>query len=59
MRRSRPARVSWTGWARSQEMIQMEIDLDIQLNLDFGKTLRIYARRLRRNLDMGTFPKFF
>jgi hypothetical protein len=51
--------VSWTGWARSQEMIQMEIDLDIQLNLDFGKTLRIYARRFRRDLDMGTFPKFF
>jgi hypothetical protein len=26
---------------------------------DFCKTLRNFARRFRRNLDMGILPKFF
>jgi hypothetical protein len=32
---------------------------EFQMNLDFGKTLRISIRRLKRNLDMRIFPKFF
>jgi hypothetical protein len=32
---------------------------EFQMNLDFGKTLRISIRRFRRNLDMRIFPKFF
>jgi hypothetical protein len=27
--------------------------------LEFGKSLRNYARKFRRNLDLGIFPKFF
>jgi hypothetical protein len=50
MGRSGPAWVSWTGWAGSQGRFQ--------INLDFGKTLRISTRRFRRNLDMRIFPKF-
>jgi hypothetical protein len=30
-----------------------------QMNLDFGKTLRISIKRFRRNLCMRIFPKFF
>jgi hypothetical protein len=33
----------------------MEIEFKIQLNLDFGKNLRISARRFRRNLHMAIF----
>jgi hypothetical protein len=32
---------------------------EFQINLDFGKTLRISTRRFRRNLDVRIFPKFF
>jgi hypothetical protein len=30
-----------------------------QMNLEFGKTLRNFTRRFRRNLDIRIFPKFF
>jgi hypothetical protein len=36
-----------------------DLIFEIQLNLDFGENLRISKTRFRRNLDMGTFPKFF
>jgi hypothetical protein len=29
------------------------------MNLEFGRTLRNFTRRFRRNLDMRIFPKFF
>jgi hypothetical protein len=29
------------------------------MNLKFGRTLRIFSRKFRRNLDMRIFPKFF
>jgi hypothetical protein len=37
----------------------MEIDFEFLKNIDFGKTLRNFIRRFRRNLDMRIFPKFF
>jgi hypothetical protein len=37
----------------------MEINFEFQMNLDFGKTLRKFTRRFRRNLDTRIFPKFF
>jgi hypothetical protein len=36
-----------------------EIGFKFEMNLDFGKILRNFTRRLRRNLDMRIFPKFF
>jgi hypothetical protein len=36
-----------------------DLIFEIQINLDFGKTLRNSTRRFRRNLDMGNFPNFF
>jgi hypothetical protein len=42
-----------------REGFKMEIDFEFQMNLDFGKTLRNFTRRFRRNLDMIIFPEFF
>jgi hypothetical protein len=36
-----------------------KIIFGFQLSLDFGKTLRNYTMRFKRNLDMRIFPKFF
>jgi hypothetical protein len=36
----------------------MELIFEFQMNLEFGKTLRNFTRRFRRNLDMRIFPKF-
>jgi hypothetical protein len=36
-----------------------DLIFEIQMNLDFGKMLRISTRRFRKNLDMGIFLKFF
>jgi hypothetical protein len=44
---------------RTLGRIKWKLFFDFQLNLDFGKTLKISGRGLRRNLDMGFFPKFF
>jgi hypothetical protein len=42
-----------------EKVLKMEIDFEFQMNLDFGKTLRNFTRRFRRNLDLRFFPKFF
>jgi hypothetical protein len=36
-----------------------DLIFEIQMNLNFGRTLRISKKRFRRNLDMWIFPKFF
>jgi hypothetical protein len=33
-----------------------DLIFEIQMNLDFGKTLRSSTRRFRRTLDKGIFP---
>jgi hypothetical protein len=38
---------------------RQDLIFEIQMNLDFGKTLRISTMTFRRNLDMRMFPKFF
>jgi hypothetical protein len=50
---------TWGSWARSQEEIEMELIFEFQMILQFGKTLRNFMRRFRRNLDMRILTKFF
>jgi hypothetical protein len=45
------------GCASSETRFQMEIEF--QMNLEFGQTFRNFTRRFRRTLDMMIFPKFF
>jgi hypothetical protein len=46
-------------WSDPSQKFRRDFIFEIQMNLDFGKTLRISTRRFRRNLGMGIFPKFF
>jgi hypothetical protein len=39
----------------SREGFKFEIDSEFQMNLEFGKTLRNFTRRFRRNLNMRIF----
>jgi hypothetical protein len=50
---------SWAGWAGPRREFKWKFDSEIQMNLEFGRTLRNFTRRFRRNLDMRIFPKFF
>jgi hypothetical protein len=43
----------------SKEDSKRKLVFKFQMNLGFGKTWRNFTRGLRRNLDMGIFPKFF
>jgi hypothetical protein len=52
-------RPTQASWARSQEEIQMELIFKFQMNLEFGKTLRNFTRRYRRNLNLRILTKFF
>jgi hypothetical protein len=52
-------RVSWAGWAGPRREFKWKFDFEFQMNLDFGRTLRNFVRRFRRNLEMRIFPKFF
>jgi hypothetical protein len=47
-----------SGEARPDPRRKFRRDLifEIQMNLDFGKTLRSSTRRFRRTLDKGIFP---
>jgi hypothetical protein len=56
-----PAQADWFGWAGSQDNIQRIkiLILKFQMNWDFGRTLRNFTRRFRRNLDTGILPKLF
>jgi hypothetical protein len=56
--RGKVGRLGWVG-PFPREGFKMEIDFEFQMNLDFGKTLRNFTRRFRRNMDMRIFPKFF
>jgi hypothetical protein len=47
------------GWVGLKRDFKWKTDFEIQLNSDFGKTLRNSIRRFRRNLDMRIFPEFF
>jgi hypothetical protein len=40
------------------EKSKWKFDFEFQMNLDFGKDLRNFTMRFRRNLDMRIFPKF-
>jgi hypothetical protein len=55
--------VKWAGVGEAgpdpRRKFRRDLIFEIQMNLDFGKTLRISIRRFRRNLGMGIFPKFF
>jgi hypothetical protein len=37
------------------EKSKWEFDFEFQMNLDFGRTLRNFTRRFRRNLGMSFF----
>jgi hypothetical protein len=52
---------SWCSEAKpdSVEDSKPKLIFKFQMNSDFGKTLRNFTRKFRRNLDMGIFPKFF
>jgi hypothetical protein len=43
----------------SRRRFRQESFCYFQWILEFGKTLRIYTRRFRRNFDVGIFPKSF
>jgi hypothetical protein len=49
----------WAAWAGHRREIKWIFDFKFQMNLDFGRTLRKFTRRFRRNLDMRISPKFF
>jgi hypothetical protein len=51
-------RAGLTGLDPSRRF-KRKLIFEFQMNLDFGKNLWISTRRLRRNLDMRIFPKFF
>jgi hypothetical protein len=60
------AAASWgkLGWCSesgldSEEESKWKLVFKFQINLNFGKSLRNFTRKFRRNLDMGFFPKFF
>jgi hypothetical protein len=57
-RGSRLVWVSWVGWVRPRREIKWKFNFEFQMNLDFGRTLRNFTRRFRRNLDMRIFSKF-
>jgi hypothetical protein len=59
--RMKRASMSEAGWSGPDPRGKFRRDLifEIKMNLDFGKTLRIFTMRFRRNLDMGIFLKFF
>jgi hypothetical protein len=40
------------------EKSKWKFDFKFQMNLDFGKNVRNFTKRFRRNLDMRIFPKF-
>jgi hypothetical protein len=48
-------KAGWAGWARLRRDFKWKTDFEIQLNSDFGKTLRNSTRRFRRNLDIRIF----
>jgi hypothetical protein len=55
----------WAGTGRAglvgldpREDSNEKLIFEFQLNLDFGKTLRNFTRRFRRNREMRIFPKF-
>jgi hypothetical protein len=51
---------SWCSEDRpdSEEDSKPKLIFKFQMNSDFGKTLRNFTRRFRRNLDMGIFLNF-
>jgi hypothetical protein len=51
--------VCWVGCAGPRREIKWKIDFEFQMNLDFGRTLRNFTRRFRRNLDMKIFLNSF
>jgi hypothetical protein len=51
--------VSWTGCAGPRRELKWKFDIEFQMNLNFEWTLRNFAMRFRRNLDVRIFPKFF
>jgi hypothetical protein len=51
--------VSWASWVGPRRDFKWKIDFEFQMNLYFGRILRNFTRRFRRNLDMRIFPKFF
>jgi hypothetical protein len=66
VRRRRPAREEQAGAGELGRLGQIlgkdlkwKLIFEFQINLDFGKTLRISTRRFRRNLDMRISTKFF
>jgi hypothetical protein len=54
-------RACWRGWTGLDPRGDSNGNLIFKFQgfLEFGKTLRNYTRRFRRNLGMGIFPKFF
>jgi hypothetical protein len=50
---------SRADWGRPRREFKWKFDFEIQMNLEFGKTLRNLIGRFRRNLDMKIFPKYF
>jgi hypothetical protein len=62
--------VTWEeGWAGAGKARPVGLDpredsnekliFKLEMNSKFGRTLRNFTRRFRRNLDMMIFPKFF
>jgi hypothetical protein len=50
---------SWAVWVGPRREFKCKFDFKFQMNLKFGRTLRNFTRRFRRNLDIKIFPKFF
>jgi hypothetical protein len=60
---AKASQVGWAEWGGGGQPDPMgdfkwKLIFEFQLNLDFGKNLRISTRRFRRNLDIRIFPKF-